>query len=89
MGLDNIIYKVKQLLRKALPLVLIALVLYGAYNVYRRGSLSRGLKYTATSVLRKIPFIGSKFGHSSSYSYSGRGHRHHHGRYRHHRRHHR
>jgi hypothetical protein len=88
--MNNLIWKLKQLFRQALPLVLIGGLLYGAYNLYRKGVLQRGVKPTINYVVRQIPILGSHFKpFGRSYSYSKRHHRRHgkHRRSRRHRRH--
>ena len=84
--MQNLWWKLKETLRKAMPLIITFAILYGCYNVYRKGYFRHGLVSGTTRLMSKIPIVGSLFRHrGGSYSYSGR--RHH--RHRHHRRHHR
>jgi hypothetical protein len=94
--MDNLTWKVKQMFRKLMPLLIGAVVLYGGYNLYRKGTFRHGIMPGVTSMLRNVPVLGSHFRRSgwgstayrSSYGNSHRRNRGHrgHGR-RHHRRH--
>lgn len=90
--MNNLIWKMKQTLNKAVPYLVILTVLYGGYYVYRKGSLTRGIGAAVSSVVRHIPFFGSRFRHyGGGTAYRHGYYRHAHGRRGHHRgrRHHR
>jgi len=63
MGLDSMMWRLKQWFRKVLPIALIGAVCYGGYNMYRAGALRHGVGPAFNYVVRSIPFFGSKFGH--------------------------
>jgi hypothetical protein len=73
MGLDNLTWKLKSLFRKALPWLVVGLVAYGGYNMYRRGYFRHGVGSAVTRVLHQVPYFGSRFRHfggEPSYAYA-------------------
>ncbi len=100
MGLDSLLWKLKQNISKLMPLMLIGLVLYGGATLHRRGILRQGILPTVSYIGRHIPIVGSLVPklywtpahHHRSFAFHHHRHhrRHHHGHRRHHhRRHHR
>ena len=77
--MSDLIWKLKRFVRKAFPIALIGAFLYGGYTLYRQGAFRHGVSHAVTSVLRRLPYFGSRFRHysggRSSYAYSGRGSR--------------
>jgi len=69
MGFDNLTWKIKQFFRNLLPLVIIGAILYGVYGMYKKGAFRHGIRPAITSVLKKIPYFGSRFKHYG-YSYA-------------------
>jgi hypothetical protein len=87
--MDSLAWKVKNLFKQMLPLVILGFVVYYGYHMYRRGVFRHGVGPAVTYVLRQVPILGSHFRHRG-YHYSYRhGYRHGHRHGRHHRRHHR
>ena len=102
--MSDLIWKLRQWTRKLMPFVVIGALSYGGYTLYKKGVFRHGFGAQLTALAHKIPFFGSKFGHSSVASSSSsyrsgshtvavrRGGRHHRGGHRrghHGRRHHR
>ena len=70
--MGNLSWKAKQFVRKLLPITLILAAVYGGYSMYRKGTFRRGIGPAMGSVLKHIPYFGSRFKHygqSKSYSY--------------------
>lgn len=60
-SMSELIWKVKQLFRKIIPIALIAGLCYAGFTAYQKGWLGRKLTHQITSLTYKIPFFGSKF----------------------------
>jgi len=70
--MSELIWKIKQLFRKVIPIALIAGVCYGGFTAYKRGWFGRKVTYQINSLVSKVPFFGSKFTSVSSHnSYRG------------------
>lgn len=86
-------WKIKQLMQKMMPLLMIAFVAYAAHYFYKHRTFRHGIGSGVRSIVHKIPFFGSHYrrGGRHSYAYGRRHRRHHrhHGRRHHGRRHHR
>lgn len=76
--MSDLSWKLKQWFRKALPFAVVGALVWGAYTLHKRGTFRYGFKPAVMSVLRHVPFIGSKFRHWSggqsrpSFTYRGR-----------------
>ena len=76
--MGDLIWKLKQWLRKLFPIALIGAFLYGGFNLYKAGAFRRSFGSTVSSMLQHVPYFGSRFKHYSpssshrSYAYQGR-----------------
>lgn len=59
--MSELIWKIKSLFRKVVPVVLIVGLCYGGFTAYKKGLLGRKITYQISSWTRAIPFFGSKF----------------------------
>lgn len=64
--MDNLIWKLKSLIRQLLPMALIGAVLYGGYLSYKEGAFRRGIGSGITHMLGKVPVFGSHLKRYSS-----------------------
>lgn len=92
--MSNLIWKIKRFFSGLVPYAIAGLLLYGGYNLYKKGTFRAfryGVGHGVTAVLKQVPFFGKKFG-KYSYAYSGKHYKqkrkHHRGK-RHNKRHHR
>lgn len=57
------IWKLKQMVRQYLPIVLIASVAYAGFTAWSKGAFRRGVKPGITQTLYSLPYFGSRFKH--------------------------
>jgi hypothetical protein len=75
--MSNLIWRIKQAINKMIPYAIIFGLLYGGYNLYRKGTFRHGIVPGVTSMLHKVPFFGSKFKHyHPSFAYSKKHYKH-------------
>ena len=76
--MGDLIWKLKQLFRKIFPIALIGAFLYGGFNLYKAGAFRRSFGSTVSSMLRHVPYFGTRFkeyipsSSRRSYSYQGK-----------------
>lgn len=59
--MSDLIWKIKQLFRKIVPVALILSLGYGGVTIYKKGLFGKKITQQLTSWSHKIPFFGSKF----------------------------
>ena len=59
--MSDLIWKIKQLFRKIVPIALILSLAYGGVVLYKKGLFGKKITQQLTSWSHKIPFFGSKF----------------------------
>ena len=59
--MSDLIWKVKQLFRKFVPLALILGLCFGGFYAYKKGWLGRNISQKIAGLSQRIPLFGSKF----------------------------
>lgn len=72
--MGQIFWQIKQLATKIITIALIGAVGFGGYSLYQEGVFRGGIGPTSKRILRKVPYVGSRFKHFFS---SSSGKRHH------------
>jgi hypothetical protein len=63
--MSELIWKIKQLFRKIVPIALIVGICYGGFTAYKKGYFGRTITHRISTLTQKIPFFGSKFSFKS------------------------
>lgn len=71
--MNAFLYKVREFAQNLIPVAIIGALAFGGYNLYKQGTFRHGLKPAMHSIVKKIPYFGTKFGHYTSSSSSYRG----------------
>lgn len=66
--MDNLIWKIKNFFRSLIPLVVIGGIAFGGWNLYKSGTFRNGIQPGIASLVRKVPFFGSRMSHFISSS---------------------
>ena len=69
--MSGFMYKVREFLQNLIPVAIIGALAFGGYHLYKQGTFRNGLRPAMSSIVKKIPYFGTRFGHyttgSSSY----------------------
>ena len=70
--MSSFLYKVREFLQNLIPVAIIAGLAFGGYSLYKQGTFRNGLKPAMHTIVKKIPYFGTRFGHYSAGSSSSR-----------------
>lgn len=70
--MGQIIWHIKEALRKLVVVALVGSVAWGGYHLYRKGAFRGGVGHFGKVVARQIPYFGSRFRHFISSGSSSR-----------------
>lgn len=59
----QILWQVKQLATKLITIALVGAVAFGGYSLYQDGVFRGGIGQASKRILRKVPYVGSRFKH--------------------------
>lgn len=72
--MSGLMYKIREFLQNLIPVAIVGALAFGGYTLYKQGTFRNGLRPAVSSLVKKIPYFGTKFGHytsgSSDRSYS-------------------
>lgn len=66
--MGQIIWQIKQLATKIIAIALVGAVAFGGYSLYQDGIFRGGIGQASKRILRKVPYVGSRFKHFFSTS---------------------
>ena len=58
--MGDLVWQIKQLIRKLMPLAIVGAVVYGGYTFHKQGVFRHGPKYAVATLLNKVPVFGSR-----------------------------
>lgn len=61
--MGRLLDKVRELISSLIPLAVVGALLFGGYNLYKKGAFRRGIGPAVSSALHSIPYFGSRFKH--------------------------
>jgi len=73
--MGQILWEIKQAATKLIAILLVGAVGFGGYQLYQEGAFRGGVAHATKTILRKVPYVGSRFKHffaSSSQRTAGR-----------------
>lgn len=83
--MSSLSWKIRQFASNLVPLLVIGGIAYGGWHFYKKGTFRHGIAPAVSSVLRQIPYFGSRFRHytsGSSYASSPKSYRKKHGNHK-------
>ncbi len=64
--MSGFMYKVREFLQNLIPVAIIGALAIGGYHLYKQGTFRNGMRPAMSSLVKKIPYFGTKFGHYTS-----------------------
>jgi len=70
--MGQIWWQIKQLASKLITILLVGAVGFAGFSLYKEGAFRGGFTHAGKTILRKVPYVGSRFRHFFASSPQGR-----------------